>query len=224
MITLQEWNAMSGKEQTMWLEDNCQVNGLGCPRKPLLCAGINDAPYRAQSIIDGKQVVCPAYRAWASLFTRAYSAKYHAKKPTYSGVTVCDEWHSFMSFREWWLENQTDGFDLDKDILSDAGFYSPETCIFVPAWINSFTVDCGAARGEYPIGVAFHKCTGKFRAQCRNPMSKKREYLGLFKTPEAAHAAWLNRKLELALELKPRMDEINPRIYQQVIEIINNAK
>ena len=82
MITMQEWKAMSGKEQTMWLEENCQVNGLGRPRKPLLGAGINDAPYRTQSIIDGKQVMCPAYRAWANLFTRAYSDKFHASRPT----------------------------------------------------------------------------------------------------------------------------------------------
>ena len=224
MITLQEWKAMGGREQTLWLEDNCQVNGLGCPRKPFLGAGINDAPYRTQSIIDGKQVMCPAYRAWANLFTRAYSDKFHASRPTYSGVTVCDEWHSFMHFRGWWLENQADGFDLDKDILSDAGIYSPETCIFVPAWLNSFTLDSGSLRGVYPIGVDFHKGEGRFRALCSNPITKKREHLGYFDTPEAAHLAWLNRKLEIALELKPKMDEIDQRIYKRVCEIISNAK
>lgn len=224
MITIQEWNAMGGKEQTLWLEENYQVNGLGCPRKPLLGAGINDAPYRTQSIIDGKQVMCPAYRAWAHLFTRAYSDKYHAKRPTYSGVRVCDEWHSFMPFRVWWLENQADGFALDKDLLSDAGAYSPESCIFVPAWLNSFTIDCGAARGAYPIGVCFHKLAGRFLARCCNPMSKKTEHLGYFDIPEEAHLAWRTRKLEIALELKPKMDEIDIRIYPRIVEIINNAK
>ena len=55
-------------------------------------------------------------------------------------------------------------------------------------------------------------------------MSKNTEHLGYFDTPEAAHAAWLKRKLELALELKPKMDEIDLRIYPRVIEIINNSK
>lgn len=222
MITIQEWNAMSGKEQTLWLEDNCQVNGLGCHRKPLLGAGINDAPYRTQSIIDGKQVVCPAYRAWKSVLTRVYSSKYHARCSTYSCVTVCDDWHSFMSFRVWWIENLVDGWQLDKDILSDSREYSPETSLFVPAWLNTFTVDSGAARGVYPIGVDFNK--GRFRALCCNPISKKRDHLGRFNSPEEAHLAWLTRKLELALELKPKMDEIDLRIYPRVIEIINNAK
>ena len=226
LITMQEWNAMNGKEQTIWLEDNCQVNGLGCPRKPLFGVGINDAPYCTKSIIDGKQVMCPAYSAWKSMLKRAYSLKFQEKQPTYKGVVVCDEWHSFMSFRHWWLENQVDGWELDKDILYDDGVYSPEACIFVPSWLNLFTIDSGAKRGVYPIGVYFRKGKGKgrFRAQCCNHMSKKRDHLGYFDTPEAAHLAWLNRKLELALELKPKMDEIDLRIYPRVIEIINNAK
>lgn len=224
MITMQEWNAMNGKEQTLWLEDNYQVNSMGRPRGLTEGVGLNDAPYLTRPRIDGESVTCPAHRAWRDMLKRAYSNNYHAKYETYKSVSVCEEWHSFMSFRGWWIENQVDGWQVDKDILSDAGVYSPEKCIFVPAWLNSFTLDSGSARGEYPIGVAFHKCTGKFRAQCCNPMSKKQEHLGLFETPEASHAAWLNRKLELALELKPSMDEIDLRIYQQVIEIINNTK
>ena len=221
MITISEWKAMSGKEQTAWLMKN---KPAGRPRKLVGGVGVNDAPYCTQHKIDGNNFMCPAYQAWTDMLTRVYSAKYRARQPTYSGVSVCDEWHSFMSFRSWWMENQVDGWQVDKDILSDAGVYSPEKCIFVPAWLNSFTLDSGSARGEYPIGVAFHKSTGKFRAQCCNPMSKKQEHLGLFETPEEAHEAWLAHKLELALELKPKMDSIDLRIYPRVIEIINNAK
>ena len=225
MITLKEWESMSGKEQTIWLEENTELSGRYESRRGLVQGvGVNDAPYCTRPIMGGKQVTCPAYRAWATMLKRSYSSKYHAKRPTYSGVTVCDEWQSFMSFRGWWIENQVDGWQVDKDILSDAGVYSPETCIFVPAWLNSFTLDRGSLRGVYPIGVAFHNGTGRFQAGCRNPMSKKREQLGYFTTPEEAHLAWRARKLELALELKPRMDEIDMRIYPRVVEIINNAK
>lgn len=224
MITMQEWKAMSCNDKTTWLEDNCLASNMSLAKRGLVYGvGVNDAPYHTQPIINGKKV-CPAYQAWIGVLARAYDAKFHAKKPTYSGVKVCDEWHSFMSFRKWWLENQVDGWELDKDILSDAGVYSPETSIFVPAWLNLFTTDSGAARGAYPIGVVFRKDAGRFRARCGNPVSKKFEHLGYFDTPEAAHAAWLNRKLEIALELKPKMDEIDLRIYPRVIEIINNAK
>ena len=225
MITIQEWKAMSGKEQMIWLEENTELSGRYESRRGLVQGvGINDAQYCVAPGIDGKTVLCPAYRAWKDMLKRSYSQRCHAMQPTYSGVTVCDEWHSFMSFRRWWIENQIDGWQLDKDIMSDSREYSPETSIFVPRWLNVFTIDRGAARGNLPIGVIFHKGRGKFRAKCCNPMSKKQEHLGYFDTPEEAHAAWLARKLELALELKPKMDEIDQRIYPRVIEIINNAK
>ena len=225
MITIQEWNAMSGKEQTLWLEENTELSRRHESQRGLVYGvGVNDAPYCTKPTIDGKRFYCPAYVAWNNMLTRSYSAKFHASRPTYSGVTVCDEWHSFMAFRAWWIENQVDGCPIDKDLLSDDACYSPDTCIFVPVWLNAFTTDSCAKRGVYPIGVDFRKGKGRFRAQCCNHMSKKRDHLGYFDTPEAAHLAWLNRKLEIALELKPKMDEIDLRIYPRVIEIINNAK
>lgn len=224
MITMSEWRAMSGKEQTLWLDDNCQVNGFGGTRKPLFGVGVNDAEYCQQPRIRGGRAICPAYAAWSGMIKRCYSEKYHVKWPTYSGVKVCDEWHSFSNFRAWWMSHQVDGWHIDKDILSYSREYSPETSLFVPDWLNIFTIDSGAERGAYPIGVHYRKDRGRFQAKCRNQMTKKQEHLGYFTTPEEAHLAWRARKLELALELKPRMDEIDLRIYQRVCEIISSAK
>ena len=224
MITISEWNEMSGKEQTLWLEDNCQVNGRGCPRKPVHGVGINDAHYCTRPSLHGVMVRCPAYMAWISMLARSYSANYQERRPTYFGVTVCNAWHSFMEFRCWWIEHYVNGFHLDKDLLSDARLYSPNTCIFVPQWLNSFTTDRRSARGGFPIGVDLYSATGKFRATCRNTEAGIKGHLGYFDTPEEAHLAWRTRKLELALELKPKMDSIDLRIYPRVVEIINNAR
>ena len=215
---------MSGLEQTMFLWDNCQVNGKGGQGGVISGSGVNDATYCTQPAIDGKRVMCPAYRAWKNMFKRVYSAKFHASRPTYSDVKVCDGWRSFSNFRSWWLDHHVDGWHIDKDLLSDDGVYSPEACLFVPAWLNLFTTDSGAARGAYQIGVCFHKQSGRFEAKCSNPITKKREHLGLFDTPEAANLAWRTRKLELALELKPKMDSIDLRIYHRVVEIIMKAR
>ena len=185
--------------------------------------GVNDADYVVEPIINGRRVRCPAYMSWMRMLERCYSAKCHSRYPTYIGVEVCDEWLSFMAFRKWWVENQVDGWQLDKDLLSDNGIYSPEACIFVPNWLNSFTIDCGAVRGEWPIGVCFDSRRRKFESQCRHPFGK-REYLGYFSTPDEAHAAWLARKLEIANELKNLMDDIDTRIFQRIIEIIGRAK
>jgi hypothetical protein len=225
MISLKEWKAMSGKEQALHLENNAALSKRAESLRGLVRGvGINDATYCTQPRIDGVKVMCPAYRAWKNMLTRAYSPKYHAKHPTYSGVTVCDDWHLFMSFREWWLDNQADGFALDKDILSDDGVYSPDACLLVPQLLNNFITDCGATRGEWPIGVISHKKSGRFMSRCCNPKTGRLENLGYFNTPEEAHLAWKARKLELADELKPRMDSIDQRIYPRVVEIISNAK
>ena len=225
MITLQEWKAMSGKEQTLWLELNKPASKLSSSQRKLVHGvGVNYAHYCVQPAIDGKQVICPSYSVWTAMLARAYSDKYLARRQTYIGIEICQEWKNFCAFRDWWLVNQVDGWQLDKDLLSDTGVYSPETCVFVPAWLNSFTLGSGATRGDYPIGVSFNRRYVRFEAQCKDAVANKNQHLGLFDTPEEAHLAWRARKLELALELKPKMDEIDLRIYPRVCEIISNAK
>ena len=185
--------------------------------------GVNDADYVVEPMVSGKRITCPAYDSWKSMLRRSYSAKSHARYPTYIGTEVCEEWKSFTAFRSWWVTNHVDGFALDKDLIGVGKLYSPECCVFVPRWLNNFVADRGAARGDLPIGVSWHRQAGKYRARCNHPFGKK-EYLGLFSLPEQAHQAWLSRKLEIAAELKPMMDEINVRIYPGVIEIIRSAK
>lgn len=58
----------------------------------------------------------------------------------------------------------------------------------------------------------------------RPTIDGKQGHIGLFSTPEAAHAAWLTRKLEIANELKHLMDDIDARIFPRVIEIISRSK
>ena len=95
-----------------------------------------------------------------------------------------------------------EGKQLDKDLLFEGNkVYSSESCVFVEGRVNNFITDRGAARGEWLIGVYWDKGAGKFMSQCRNPLTKKKEYLGYFKCELEAHKAWLKRKLELARQL-----------------------
>ena len=105
----------------------------------------------------------------------------------------------------------------------DDNLYSPETCIYIPSWLNKFTTNSGAARGELPVGVSYHKPSGKYAAQCSHPFGEY-EYLGYYSDAEQAHQAWRNRKLKIAAELKSKMDDIDVRIYPRIIEIISNSK
>ena len=133
---------------------------------------------------------------------RCYSVKFQERDPTYKGCSVSEEWKRFSNFRAWMAEQDWEGKQLDKDLLIEGNkVYSEDTCVFVTSGVNSFTIDRGASRGEWLIGVSWHKATSKFMSRCSNPFTKKREHLGLFTSELEAHREWLKRKLELAKEL-----------------------
>ena len=177
-------------------------------QKLVFGVGINDADYAVtewETIeVNGvrkQQCVwyCPYYRSWVEMLRRCYSTKYQETRQTYKGCIVSDEWLTFSNFKSWMEFQDFEGMQLDKDILFEGNkVYSAETCVFVTKTVNMFITDSGASRGEWLIGVNWHKATSKFVSQCNNPFTKKREHLGLFDCEIEAHQAWLNRKLELA--------------------------
>lgn len=182
------------------------------PKKLVYGVGNNDADYVTQRFetigyVSGEQKQklvwkCPYYERWGHMLARCYSAKYQENKPTYKGCSVSTEWHTFSSFRMWMEGQDWQGKHLDKDLLFEGNkVYSHETCVFVSPLVNTFTIDSGAARGELMIGVSWHKRDGKFESRCKNPFTKKGEYLGQFTCEVEAHEAWLKRKQELAHEL-----------------------
>jgi hypothetical protein len=180
------------------------------PRK-VFGVGINDANYVVQPMgPDGKQVHCPYYDAWKRTLERAYCPRLHARRPTYIGVTVCEEWHSFMAFRAWMETQDWEGKHLDKDIIAPGNkVYSPDTCVFVSPALNTLLLDCGATRGEWPIGVDWHKQARKFRAKIA--IAGRDKHLGLFTCPHEAHMAWRKAKVRLIRDAAREQDD--PRIY-----------
>ena len=172
---------------------------------------INDADYTVRPRgPDGKSVWCPYYRAWFDMLTRAYCPIYHARQPTYIGVTVCEEWHSFMAFRAWMETQDWEGKQLDKDIIVPGNkVYSPDTCVFVSSALNNLLTDRAAARGEWPIGVSWHKHSKKFCTHIKD--GGKRRHLGYFTCPHEAHMAWRKAKVRIVREAAREQDD--PRVY-----------
>lgn len=189
--------------------------------------GINDVDYVVQKFettgyVDGKIKqkkvwFCPYYRVWTSMLNRCYSAKYQERYPTYAGCTVSNEWLTFSNFKNWMEKQDWEDKQLDKDILFEGNkIYSSGTCVFVTQTVNKFTSDRGNHRGEWLIGVCWHKIAEKFLAQCSNPFTKKQETLGYFTCEVEAHQAWLKRKLELAHELAAIQED--PRVAKALID------
>lgn len=202
-------------------------------KKLVYGVGINDADYVVQvketiGYVNGKRKqkqvwVCPYYRVWRDMLKRCYSTKLQERNPTYKGCSVSEEWLTFSNFRKWMEAQDWKGKQLDKDLLFEGNKeYSAESCVFVTSMVNTFTIDCGAARGESPIGVSWHKGVEKFLSRCRNPFTKKREQLGYFTCQQEAHRAWLKRKLELAHSLAE--EQTDERVSKALIERYTNYK
>lgn len=151
--------------------------------------GINDADYVVQPTINGKRVICPFYNCWANMLKRVYSNSLNLKRPTYKDVACSEDWILFSNFKKWMEKQPWKDCELDKDILFiDNKLYSESTCVFVPSFINNLFLDSGSIRGEYPLGVNFHKGVGKLCSQIK--IENKKKHLGYFDRVEDAHSAW----------------------------------
>jgi hypothetical protein len=221
-ITTMEWWVMTAIEYSESLRAANPSNAISiAKRKALRGVGINDADYVTETVGSDR---CPAYQICASIIQRGYDKSFHKAHPTYSCVSVSPEWHSFMAFRDWWISNHKEGYQIDKDLLFIGNNeYSPEKCLMIPCWLNHFTINKRAARGPHPLGVVLNKRRGKFMARCSHPISGENEFLGYFTSSDAASAAWLKRKLEIAEEIRPIIDEVDERLYANVIKIITTA-
>lgn len=193
----------------------------------LVCGvGINDTEYKISRSerVDGKYRIvwsCPFYKRWTKMLERCYSEKWLKDNPHYIGCSVCDEWLYFSNFKAWMLEQDWKDKELDKDILVKGNReYGPNVCVFISRSINSFLIEQEKSRGEFPIGVYFDKSRGKFRATCSVVGTSKNKALGIFKTPEEAHEAWLKFKLMQAKLLASEQKDV--RVAEALVKRYEN--
>lgn len=169
--------------------------------------GITDADYIVQrnKVVDGRLISewrCPYYARWTAMLARGYSKKLKSKHPSYMDCSVCDEWLVFSHFK-YWMENQDwTGKQLDKDLLIPGNkIYTPDTSVFIDQKVNKFVLDHQNGRGDFMLGVNWNKRERKFVARCCNPITGKREFLGLYRNELEANLAWKKRKHDLACQL-----------------------
>lgn len=165
-----------------------------------------------------------AFILWKAMLRRCYSICVDKKLTTYKDITVCEQWLNFQNFAEW-CYNQTffnakdengKSYCLDKDILVKGNkIYSPETCCFVPQKINKVLLMSKAIRGDYPIGVSFHKQHQKFKASIS--LYGKTRFLGYFSTVDDAFNAY---KIEKELYIKLLAQEYVGKIDAAVLKAL----
>jgi hypothetical protein len=107
-----------------------------------------------------------AYRYWNVLLERCYDEKFHEAHPMYKDCYVCEKWHCFQNFAEWFYKNYYEigegRMHLDKDIIFEGNKeYSPSKCIFVPQRINMIFMTRSKSN-NLPTGIYKTKSTERY--------------------------------------------------------------
>ncbi len=105
---------------------------------------VDKRPLKVVDIPAPNKLYRKEYLCWSDMFKRCYSENWLEKHSTYSEAEVCDGWLKFSNFLKWHQANYVEGWHLDKDLLGNGKLYSPETCCFIPAYINKFLTKRGS--------------------------------------------------------------------------------
>jgi hypothetical protein len=167
------------------------------------------------------RVKTKSYKYWQRMLDRCYSDVYSYCKNT----TVCNEWHNFTTFANWFEKHypyQIDGvkFDLDKDLLQNGvenKVYSPDTCVFLPEVINSYiTNKSKGVSGITGVYVRGNKWISAIT------IDGKYIHLGSFDTKEEAEEIYLNNKNQRSLYLQQYLRSLN-YLPEEIIQLVRTV-
>lgn len=76
------------------------------------------------------------YDCWRAMINRVIETYIDAHRYFHRGITVCDEWKKYTTFRKWALSN---GYNpqLQLDRINNNEGYRPNNCRFVPCVVNT---------------------------------------------------------------------------------------
>lgn len=163
-----------------------------------------------------------SHQCWRNILRRCYNKKYQNRRPSYKGVTVCEEWHNFQNFAKWFEDNYNpetmEGWQIDKDILCpECREYSPENCCFVPREVNQLLVRDKNLTKTSPIGT-FENKNGSFYVRLNR--DKKMYHVGVYNTSEEAFKAYKEAKERYIKEVADKWkDELESKVYEAMYKI-----
>lgn len=96
----------------------------------------------------------PIYGIWRAMIARCYDST-HRSYISYSDCTVCEEWHNFQNYADWFEANKPTDYSgtkyhVDKDKKCPGNrIYSPEFCSFILASENNQLAKLTPIRGKF---------------------------------------------------------------------------
>ena len=190
------------------------------PMFPVVCGIGYIGIGKFKTSINGK--ITTEYKTWSNMIQRCYGTYMINKRPNYQDVFVCDSWLNFQNFAEWFYKNyytiSGERVELDKDIIEQNNkIYSPEFCAFVPQSINTLIIKRDNFRGNYPIGVCFHKSIDKYMSQIS--IDGKRKRLGFFNNTIDAFNAYKKAKEEqIKIMANKYKGVLNIKVYDSLMD------
>ena len=158
-----------------------------------------------------------SFQLWKNMLKRCYSEVSFKKSPSYEQCLTSETFNDYQQFKTWCnsqLGFGNTGWELDKDILVKGNkIYSEDTCCFVPKEINLLLVKHDKGRGDYLLGVDYHKNRKQFRARCSD------KHLGWFNTEIEAFNAYKKAKESYIKDVANKWkDQIDPKVYEALIK------
>ncbi len=175
--------------------------------------GIGPHPTRS----DGK--LTRTHSRWRDMIGRCYDQNMHKRSPSYAECSVIEDWHNFQNFADWIVGQKyhdSKDFHLDKDLIVLGNKqYSPETCSLVPREVNNLLLDNFSRRGDLPLGVSFRKDSNRYCAYLN--VKGNSTCLGLFDTPDEAHATYAKAKKDYVLKVADEYKSVlHPKVYENL--------
>lgn len=183
------------------------VRGVGC---------FGVGPFKSRHPNNGP--CTKEYGTWSSMIFRCYAdSRDESVFRNYSDCSVCEEWHNFQNFAEWCQTQPEMLFEdssIDKDIkVKGNKIYSPETCCFVPQYINTDVTGMKHQNSSGKAGV--WKCKDSYISEIT--MFGAKSNLGNFSSLDDANHVH-NRVKEAYISALADIFrvKINPNIYAKL--------
>lgn len=173
-------------------------------------------PYKSKH----NRVSDEAYNRWKNMLARCYDEQIRAKQPAYNDCTVHPDWHNFQTYAEWFYNNPyyKKGWNVDKDLLVFGNRqYGPDTCVLLPAEINSAMQMRVSKEDGLPNGVKMNSsCPHLFEAS--SSLFNKKTYLGLYSSVDEAANAYKSFREDHIKDLVSRyLGQIDPTVYEKLM-------
>lgn len=216
---------------------------MGKEKQKLIVAGwINDRTYPVHNtdesrVNNSSPSKTATYQAWTCMKRRCIDNKYKEKYPTYIGVDASAEFKNFTLFHDWWFNqigHDLPDIQLDKDLLVKGNkFYSPDTCLLIPNFVNKFLIKRNASRGDCLIGVDKHDQYKNGDVRYRAGVSvydlisgkTGRRHLGCFRNELDAFQAYKTEKEKIAKKYANYLQgKVDDRVVQALLDFEVNIK